>query len=96
MAHDDLFCDTMCGILFYAQLGKTPDTESEEFVDFLNRLRDSNARRGEQPPRLFFNRALIGGRILKAQMSSNSLMRQSKEAATGMTYTYTFLPQNSN
>lgn len=36
----------MCGILFYARLGKTPDTESEEFVNFLSRLRVANGRRG--------------------------------------------------
>lgn len=36
----------MCGILFYTRLGKTPDTESGEFFDFLSRLRDSNSCRG--------------------------------------------------
>jgi hypothetical protein len=36
----------MCGILFHAHLGTTPDTESEEFVNFLSRLRAANARRG--------------------------------------------------
>ena len=44
---DDLLSTTMCGILFCAHLGKTPDTESEEFFDFLSRLRDANAFRGE-------------------------------------------------
>lgn len=36
----------MCGILFHAHLGKTLNTESESFADFLNRLKDANARRG--------------------------------------------------
>ncbi|KAF9654309.1 hypothetical protein BDM02DRAFT_3182121 [Thelephora ganbajun] len=36
----------MCGILFHAYLGITFGTESEEFVDFMSRLRDANARRG--------------------------------------------------
>ena len=36
----------MCGILFHAHLGKTLNTESENFVNFLNRLKGANARRG--------------------------------------------------
>ena len=38
---------TMCGILFHAHLRKTTETESEEFVNFLSRLRVANARRGQ-------------------------------------------------
>ena len=44
---DDLLRTTMCGILFHAHLGKNPNTESAEFIRFLSRLRDANARRGQ-------------------------------------------------
>jgi hypothetical protein len=92
---DDLFSATMCGILFHARIGKAPDTESDEFLEFLNRLTNSNSRRGESQALRSFVRSVIHRRVIKAQIFNSSWMYQS-DVITGMTYFCVFLPRSSN